>query len=190
MGKQINYYMEYESFVRLAEKAAKLGCVIIRCGGPDEVIGKAPAETVTMDCTRYYFYVPEVGEIAVKTVNSKSIIANNYSPYSPSGNTLIEAGYSLISPEKRKICRARLFCVTGYYDEKGSFIKRPECVTRVYDSLVREVKKISPYTELTDTIMSTRDETYLQKTEYRHKEYITEYCLNLRNEGYELGLSL
>lgn len=187
MGKQINYYMEYESFVRLAEKAAELGCEIIRRGGPDEVIGRDPAGTVTRDCTRYYFHIPEAGDTEKKTVKGKSIIDNNYSR---SGNTLIEAGYSLISPEEKRICRTRLFCITGYYDEKGNFVKRPECVTKIYDSLVRAVKKLSPYTELTDTIISTSDDTYLQEREYRHKEYITEYCLNLKNEGYKLGLSL
>ena len=30
MGKQINYYMEYESFLLVAEKALELGCEIIR----------------------------------------------------------------------------------------------------------------------------------------------------------------
>lgn len=29
MGKQINYYMEYDSFVLLAQKAIELGCEII-----------------------------------------------------------------------------------------------------------------------------------------------------------------
>ena len=30
MGKQINYYMEYESFVHIAEKALEMGCEIIK----------------------------------------------------------------------------------------------------------------------------------------------------------------
>ena len=29
MGKQINYYMEYDSFVLLAKKAVELGCEIL-----------------------------------------------------------------------------------------------------------------------------------------------------------------
>ena len=90
-----------------------------------------------------------------------------------------------VSPENKKISRARLFCISDYYD-KGNLIKQLECVTKTYNDLARYVKKISPYTELTDIAIGSREDNYLQEIEYKHKEYITSYCLNLRESGYKL----
>ena len=89
-------------------------------------------------------------------------------------------------PNEKIIRKARLYCITDYYDENGNLIKRPECVTKTYNSLTRYVKKLAPYTELTDTFISMKDDTYLQEIEYKHKEYITNYCLKLRESEYEL----
>lgn len=35
-------------------------------------------------------------------------------------------------------------------------------------------------TELTDTYISTKDDTYLQEVEWKHKEYITQEYFNLK----------
>lgn len=184
MGKQINYYMEYKSFIRIAEKALELGCEIIRDEHANEISRGFSSDLVTPNCTRYFFHVPEAGEITVgRDMYGKSYV--NYG-YSASANTLIEAGYSYISSEEKRISRARLFCTTGYYDENENFINRPDSVTKIYNALVRYIKKISPYTEIIDKQISLQDETYLQEIERRYKKYITEYCLNLWNEGYEL----
>lgn len=60
-------------------------------------------------------------------------------------------------------------------------------MTKVYHSLVRYVKKIAPYTEFTDILISMKDENYGEEYEYRHKEYITKNCLDLiNNKGYKL----
>lgn len=183
MGKQINYYMEFDSFIQVADKALKSGCeIIIDDHTRGIIIGKS-LDLITTDCNRYYFHVLEAGDIAIKLVNGKKRIDNSYSA---SGITLIEAGYLFISSEKMRINKARLFCITDYYDSNGVLIKRPECVTKIYNSLSRCVKKIAPYTEIIDTVISTQDETYLQEIEYKIKEYITDNCLNLRNSGYKL----
>ena len=74
-----------------------------------------------------------------------------------------------------------------YYDENEKYIQRPDCLTKVYHSLVRYVKKIAPYTEFTDILISMKDENYGEEYEYRHKEYITKNCLDLiNNKGYKL----
>lgn len=40
---------------------------------------------------------------------------------------------------------------------------------------------------MTDVRTGMSDESYGKEIEYRHKEYITETCLNMRNnEGYRL----
>ena len=90
---------------------------------------------------------------------------------------MIEAGYSFISHDKRTISRNRLYCITGYYDTDGSFVARPDCVTKIYEALTREVKKLAPRTEIVEFVTSIHDENYLQQTEYQHKEYVTKHCV-------------
>ncbi len=97
----------------------------------------------------------------------------------------------MVYEEMKKITRSRLFAISGYYDESGEYIPRPECLTKVYNRLARTVKKVAPYTELTDYIISTRDSSYLQEKEWRHKEYVSPAYLALRTSlKYELVSSL
>lgn len=86
----------------------------------------------------------------------------------------------------KTITRARLFVTTGYYKD-DVFIPRPDCLTKVYNRLVRVVKRIAPYTELTDTYISTREPDALQEVEWKHKEYVTPACLELRQQQYKLN---
>lgn len=185
MGKQINYWMEYNSFFKVAQKAVELGCTIVKYEPETgKVTESIDISIVKDDNQRYYFHLSEAGPIEIEVVNNQEKLKHGYCA---SVNAIIEAGYSFIVDEKRKkvIRRARLYCISGYYDDAGEYISRPECLTRVYNSLVRFVKKVAPYTELTDVIISSRSENYGQKVEFKHKEYVTEVCLKKRNnEGY------
>lgn len=198
MGKQINYWMEYDNFLLVAQKAVDLGCTVVK---EDLKLGRvveskdisiiAPYEKYNYP--NYYFHLPEAGDIKVLTVNGKEYLDDGYTA---AGNSLIEASYSSIINEptgvagtrrKKEIHRARIYCTTGYYDENEKYIPRPDCLTKVYNSLVRYVKKIAPYTEFIDILISMREENYGEECEYRHKEYITKTCLDLvNNEGYKL----
>lgn len=73
--------------------------------------------------------------------------------------------------------------ISGYYDEQGEYISRLECVTKIYNKLVRITKKIAPLTELTDKYTSIKDDTYLHEVEWKHKEYITPEYLNLKESN-------
>ena len=73
MGKQINYWMEYESFLLLAQRAVELGCTIIK-EDAGKVVERADAGIVTPDCRCYYFHLPEAGAAAVGYVTG-------YGPY-------------------------------------------------------------------------------------------------------------
>lgn len=177
MGKQINYWMDYDSFLLVAKKAVDLGCTIVK---EDRDLGRVTESkeigVITPYKNRcragYYFHLPEAGELEIQTANGTEFLCHGFTA---SGNTVIEAGFSLIKDEragvcgtkrKREIYSARLYCITGYYDENGDYISRSECLTKVFDSLVRYVKKIAPYTEF---------------------GYITKACLDLvNNEGYKL----
>ena len=180
MGKQINFYMDYESFILLAEKAIKLGCEIIREYN-DGISRGFSVELISEDCNDYFFHVPEAGEIETETCNKKKHVIDGYSA---SGNTLIEAGYSFIIQDEKRITRSRLFCITGYYDDSGNEIKRPDTVTKIYNSLARYVKKIAPYTEIEHYVVNP----LYEGKKFKSKEYITEKCQSLViNYDYILG---
>ena len=190
MGKQISYYMEFESFKLIAQKAVELGCEIVR-----EDLSKFEKTKVTVsrdlsiltdeNGAYYFFHLPEAGRIKTNNYECGERLDHGFGE---SGNSIIEAGYSRISDAEKRVSSDRLYLTTGYYDKNENFIYRPDCIVKVYNTLARYVKKIAPYTELTDTYTSIREENYGQPVEYQHKEYVTPFCLDLReNKGYKLG---
>ncbi len=173
MGMQINYWMEYEKFCELAELALSLGCVIMK---RDEDTGKyiysQDVSIISKDCWFYYFYLPEAGTLQMRKIKFGEEIAFE------SENFVIAAGFSLINDEEKRIRRERLYLSTGYYDKNEKFIYRPDCIVDVYKKLARKVKKLAPYTELVEP---------REEKDWVHKEYVSPYCLELRNEkGYSL----
>ena len=179
MGKQINYWLGYEDFLKIAQAALECGCVIIKNASGTRMYGQ-DLDIVTEHEHHYWFYVPEAGGLSGETppFNGQKI-----QTYSPAGNTVIEAGFSFKDDKSKTIARSRLFVISGYYDEQGEYISRPECVTKIYNKLARIVKIVAPLTELTDTYISTKDATYLQEYEWKHKEYSTPEYLHLKESG-------
>lgn len=198
MGKQLEYWMDYDSFLLIAQKAIDLGCTIVKEDSElKKVIENKDMSVVTPPyenyCnTRYYFHLSEAGNIMTHIVNG--IERLDFS--SETQKSVIEAAYSFIINEPTGVCgnrrrkeirRARIYCTTGYYDKNEEYIPRPECLTKVYNALVRYVKRVAPYTEIIDVRVSNRHEDYGKKYEHRDKVYITKTCLELvNNEGYKL----
>lgn len=184
MGKQINYWMDYDNFLSLSQKALDLGCTIVkedldqgRVIESESISLITPYETYSR--TSYYFHLPEAGEIRILTADGKDYLDYGFTA---TGNAMIEADYSLIIDEptgaagirrKKEIHRARIYCISGYYDENEKYIPRPDCLTNVYNSLARFIKKLAPSTKI---------------PQYTHKAYITPTCLTLVNQaGYKLS---
>ena len=189
VGKQMNYWMDYDIFVLLAQKALDMGCVIYRRSNKDsgKLVFGTDIGIVIPEEKGYFFHFPEAGELIIGIQNEKECISESIGK---SGNALIEAGFSFIDHTKKRISRARIYCSSGYYDKDGAFIGRPELLTKAYNSLARYVKKIAPYTELTDSYISSHDKDYGQEIAYIHKEYVSHYCNEKRFEGYKLVASL
>ena len=78
MGKQINYSMDYDSFVLVAKKAIELGCEIMKDGDTGIVRGYS-TDLMTKDCKCYDFHVPEAGEAEVKEMFGKTRVSHGYS---------------------------------------------------------------------------------------------------------------
>ena len=183
MGKQINYWLKYEEFLQIAQVALDCGCIIIKPDSEKIKYGRS-LDIITEDKCRYYFYLPEAGSLMVQEIPFQG---GQMTGYNAAGNTVIEAGFSFIHNNEKEITRSRLFAISGYYDETGEYIARPECLTRIYHKLVRIVKKTAPYTEITDHIISMHDNDYLQEREWKHKEYISASCLELKvSKNYRL----
>lgn len=176
MGKQINYWLGYEEFLKIAQVALDCGCIIIKKVSGKLIYGQT-LDIVTEHEHNYWFYVPKGEALSGETLLFNG---NDIQGYSPARNTLIEAGFSFRNDKNKTITRSRLFAISGYYDEQGEYISRPEYVTKVYNKLVRIAKKVAPLTELTDKYVSTSDNTYLQEVEWKHKEYITLKYLHLK----------
>lgn len=183
MGKQINYYIGYDDFLSLTQKALDSGCEILAME-QGRVIHSNHISIITPDRYNYYFYLPEAGSLEIQIRNGLESVGG----YNTSGNVLIEAGFSRINHSGKTIRRARLFSLSGYYEEGGEWVERPACMKKLYDKLARLVKKIAPYTEMTDTVFSTRDDDYGSIREWTHKEYISPELLELKNnKNYHLG---
>ena len=185
MGKQINYWMDYDSFLLITEKALELGCVIYRqkSGKDGKLIYGTSIDVVTEEEKNYFYYFPEAGEIEIEQYNGREVVGDGIGKGS---NAIIEAGYSYVNDKSKSITRSRIYCTTGYYNDDGSFVDRPENLTKVYNILARYIKKVAPYTELHDVRFGTRDDNYGQPFEYIHKEYLSGWCLQKRNDGYTL----
>lgn len=182
MGKQINYYLEYEGFLPVAQAALDGGCIIFK-DYDGKVIQSKDISIVTKDANYgYYFYLPEAGKLEFVTRYGKEYLSRGYNEAS---NSIIEAGFSSMYRDegKNRISRNRLFSISGYYTADEEWIPRPECMTKLYNKLVRVVKKVAPYTEIVEIRTNRDGEEY----ESRNKEYISPYCLDLiLNQGYSL----
>lgn len=104
MGKQINYYMGYNDFLQIAQKALDSGCEILtRESGKlirSNIIPLLPLTGITIIFT---YRKPAPPDIQIR--NSQESIGG----YNSSGNVLIEAGFSRINHSGKAIYRARLF---------------------------------------------------------------------------------
>lgn len=176
MGKQITYCLGYEDFLQIAQAALDDGCVIIKSVSGKLVYGQN-LDIITESEHYYYFYIPKAGELLGQPIPFKD---GTIRSYTAAGNSVIEAGFSFKNDETKEIVRSRLFVSSGYYDSNAEYIPRLECVTKIYNKLVRIVKRIAPYTELVDTYTDTKDDGYLQEKKWKHKEYISPQFLQLK----------
>lgn len=142
MGKQINYYLDVESFQKIAQAALEAGCLIV--SGEFEPEPPKPSGDLTVireELCYYYFYLPELGELNYKQSRAGRWCVDHLGE---GANCLIEGAFSRKWEDRqdgRYISRQRLYVHTGYYDEEGLWIPRPERLTKVYDKLARLARK-------------------------------------------------
>ncbi|MBR5682148.1 MAG: hypothetical protein IKW96_02530 [Ruminococcus sp.] len=172
MGKQVNYYMDFNDFLTLAKTALDCGCLAykqVMSDGKVKIIGGKTMDMFTPDHSNYYFQVPGTGGMDIDECFETEDISMIMSP------DLIQAGFSVPIFSKLELYRNRIYVSSGAYDQNGIWIPRPEIVTKVYDKLAGSAKKIAPYTEFEHYVVNSMFEGKLFKT----RTYISPSILEL-----------
>ncbi len=180
MGKQINYYMDKDSFLKIAEVALNEGCTIVsRENSKEKQIPKADISVITDDYDHYYFFLPQSNEYT----HGMNIYGEYY--IEPSRLAVIEAGYSVkaVTEDGNIIMRNRLYIPTGLYDDNGIWIPRSEELERIYNKLARLAQKLCPPRAVVHEGHLRYNGAFCK---HNSKEYISEECQRWRENGYEL----
>lgn len=168
MGRQIEYYMELDSYKSLVKKACDLGFKII-IEEQNNVKIYSCFETVTFSKHSMYFYLEEAGQLIIK---ENGYIDSLSCP-------LIESGFSYINEKRKEISNSRIWVSTGFWSNNEKFIHRNEVLDKKYSSLMRYVKKLAPFTEVE---VKAQNPMYEGKKIIR-KVYITPFLLKKIESG-------
>lgn len=186
MSKKISYYLEFDGFLQLAQKALDLGCSIV-CEDKKAGVLTQRHDIGIITQNRgifWYFYLPEAGDLNAASYDGKERLNGIFNP---SANVVLEARGSRINTEQKEIFRGELYLSTGYYDEDKNFITPPDCLVKLYNALAQYVKKLAPYTEVTEGHVYVGGPKDGQKEVRMVKKYISPYCFDLKeNKGYKL----
>lgn len=181
MGKQINYYMGYKDFLSVAQSALDSGAVIYRHAYENkkwQMIGGTSLDVIKEDTQEYYFHFPADGEMVIND------IYGNQHPSNTAKLHMIQAGFSRPNHEKHLLTSNRLYVISGRYDEDGIWVPRSDLLTKIYNRLVRVVKKIAPYTEVEHFVVNS----IYEGEKFKTKKYISsEYFDLAQNKDYTLG---
>lgn len=187
MGKPINYWLEFEGLIALAQKAVELGCEIMKAELSEAdttviTVSRDPDIITDDENIRYFFHLPESGKIEL-TIGDNGAHINN--PFEKCNNSIMEAGFSRILKDEKRIRRAQLFLPDGITDKNKVYIKRPESIEKMYMSIARYLKKLAPYTEI------TRYKIFPDggREPFQIKEYVSPHCFEMyKNDGFSLGI--
>jgi len=91
---------------------------------------------ITPECRSYWFYLPELAELTYKAARN-GLYYPDYG-FNPLGLAMMEAGFSRHSSD-----RARIYVMTGFYDENDQWIARSERMTKAYLKIERKVRKLA-----------------------------------------------
>ena len=140
MGKQVNYIMNYESFLQLAQYALEIGCLII-CNNhtKEPSYPCADISAVVPEYHNYCFYLPELYPVE-KITHGRDCYGAYYLSYygTEFSLSIIEAGFS-----RNETDQTRIYVTTGMYDENKNWIPRPELLTKTYDKIAQKARKLA-----------------------------------------------
>lgn len=171
MGKQASFYMEREVFAELAQTAIDHGCIIIRKNANDEITMSRSTNVINTHSSEYYFYLPAAGSF-----NSELPLGC----YNANANVMIEAGYTV--GDGHTLFRGRLYLASGFTDADGKFIERPDCLAKVYRSLVHRMKQLTDFIDVPAGRICDRLNNYSDTSDRSRKVYMTRKLQRLMSD--------
>ena len=188
MGKQINYYVDENSYKQVVEKALSMGFVVLY----EECVGGKPGhweyEYHWYDTMpnfpfneTHYFFNPALGSFRNTLDNKEYLTWEEIKErklflgcmFAP----MIEASCSLVSDKDKFMVSNRLYIRSDYYDSQDLLVKQSEAFLKQYDSLVRTIKKLAPRRKI-PCLPPYQDCV--------RNEYMTDYMFKLHQNGYEI----
>jgi hypothetical protein len=167
MGRQIEYYMELDSYKLLVKKAFELGFKVIE--GQNNIKIYNCFDGIVFPKQHLYFYLEEAGNLIIKDNGYLDLFSS----------PLIESGFSFINANKKEITKSRLWVSSGSWLDNDTFIQRDKILDKRYSALVRFVKKLAPNTEVE---VKSQNPMYDGK-KFINKVYITPFLLEKINSS-------
>lgn len=168
MGRQIEYYMELDSYKLLVKKAFDLGLkVLVKEQNRFKIYNDF--EEINFSRNEMYFFLEEAGPVII---TQNRYIDSSRSP-------LVETGFSFINEKKKEISKSRIWVSTGFWNNSEEFMYRNEILDKKYSALMRYIKKLAPYTEVW---IKAQNPMYDGRKMIR-KVYITSFLLKKIESG-------
>ena len=139
MGKQTTYYMSFREFLEVAQIALEEGCALL----PDRHTPEIPVPAYDLSAIdpawgSWFFLLPGAPEPTfLRDRNGDYFLRDG-----ELDTYLIETGFS-VKGEQGLWGWARLYIATDMLSD-GALVPRTEEATRIYDRLVRRVRKLCP----------------------------------------------
>jgi hypothetical protein len=186
MGKQINFFMDYETEAKFFEyllPQCKISNKVVN--GEMIFIDTLPERFSGQDWFQLHLYKPEMGPCDIVIHDDGKGYVNAYSSYSP----VIEFCRSVIRTDDKIITRGRLYVVMKYYDKDDNNVSKPEELNKWYNELCRWIRKHLPRREYENPIsLEYANRMCLEygvSPGHMTKEYISDSILRLvQEEGY------
>ena len=167
MGRKINFYMDSKTEKEFQEFILKNDLLIMH----ENKEKNCMIYTNNMDAEKFQLYfVPKKysSKIFTKTLSSGVIYLNIDSSY------VIEYRKTDIRKKNKKIFRGRIYVIAVYFNENEEIVHKDEEFLKIYEKLVRWIKKNCPMTKFV-------------QDGYDEKEYMSSGIKEMvEKEGYKL----
>lgn len=167
MGRKINFYMDSKTEEKFQDFILKNDLLIMHKNKEKNCM----IYTNNMDDEKFKLYfIPKkyISKVFTEILSSGMIYLNIDTSY------LIEYRKTDIRKKNKKIFRGRIYMIAVYFNEKEEIVYKDQEFLKIYEKLVRWIKKNCPMTKFA-------------QDGYDEKEYMSEEIKELiEKEGYKL----
>ena len=165
MGRQINFYMDYKVEKEFQEFILKQGLIIVSKRIDQEMI----INDISYKKNKIYIMQEKgIENLKIREYDDgRKFINENIS-------CVIEYSRTIIRKDMKKIFRGRIYVIAVYFNENEEIVHKDEEFLKIYEKLVRWIKKNCPMTKFV-------------QDGYDEKEYMSSGIKEMvEKEGYKL----